>query len=152
MDLSFIDKASCRELKIVPNSLNTSEVLFGVFPYLEELVICKGCCNRATFLTLDSGSSHLRVLRIEEECFNSSQGGPRVVSVKGLPVLESVSIGRRCFMFFERVEVVGCPQLKTVCIGEGGEGVSSLLQGEEKDYCFRSASECVIRGVREAVM
>ena len=144
--MSFIDKASCRELTILPNSLNASEALFGVFTHLEELVISRGCCNRASFFTLDSDSRHLRTLRIEEECFNNNQGGPRVVSVKGLPELESVSVGRRSFMFFEQVEVESCPRLKTVCIGECREGVSPLLQREEKDYCFLSASVCVIRG------
>ena len=118
-DLTSVDQLSCRNLTLEPNSNNAADVFFGQFPYLEELVISDHCCRRASTLVLAASSAHLRSIRIGADCYSQlPEGASGTVTLKALPVLESVVVGKRCFGGFSRLCVEGCPELTTVTIGE----------------------------------
>lgn len=145
-DLTSVDQLSCRNLTLEPNSNNAADVFFGQFPYLEELVISDHCCRRASTLVLDASSAHLRSIRIGADCYSQlPEGASGTVTLKALPVLESVVVGKRCFGGFSRLCVEGCPELTTVTIGELCECETGLLREAEKGYSFEKAAECVIQ-------
>ena len=143
------------------NSLYTLGDNLCISVRIEELIIGNGISSCGNTARLDFSPLLIRLKRIEigDNCSFQTVDGFRI---DGLPSLERVEVGRKCFDNWDEwekwtCEITGCPKISHLSIGNESfskctsfelSNLNSLQSIEFGEQCFQSTYCCTINNLK----